>query len=120
VRKWALWTLTAGVLAASFFIMSATALLKQSFGPDDDVPAGIEALEQAVDRLEWNEAESAHRGLESAWERVRRRVQFVAEKDDIVRMRRTIDELRGSIAAQDRATAKVQIESLKSIWRGMR
>lgn len=120
--KWALWTLTAGVLAAAFFAMSSTALLKQPLGAADDVLAHIEALDRATDgpEVDWAQAETIRRSLKSAWERVRVRVQFVAEKDDIVRIGRTIDELKGAIYAEDLSMTKRQIESLKSIWASMR
>jgi len=122
VSKWALWTLTAAFIVFVFAAMSSTALLKQPFNPDEDVLAQIDALDQATSGkdLDWNQAESARKGLKSAWERVRVRVQFVAEKDDIVRFGRTIDELKGAISAEDLSMTKRSIETLRSIWHSMR
>lgn len=122
MKKWALWALTSGVLVAAFFVMSAAGVLKQPLSAADDVLAHIEALDRATDRPEpdWDQAEHIRRSLKEAWERVRVRVQFVAEKDDIVRIGRTIDELKGAIYAQDFSMTKRQIETLRSIWEGMR
>src|SRR5690606_33580449 len=102
--------------------MSATAWLKQPLMAGEDVLAHIEALDRSTDRQapDWVQAEAIRRGLKSAWEKVRLRIQFIAEKDDVVRFGRTIDELKGAIYAQDLSMTKRHIENLRSVWASLR
>jgi|GEM_PF-5530803 len=122
MRKWTLWILTAAFLALSFALMSSTAWLKKPLRPGEDVLALIDALDRATDvsGADWDEAESIRQELKAAWESVRLRIQFVAEKDDVVRFGQAVDELRGSIIARDLPSTKRTIENLRSVWHSMR
>lgn len=121
MRRWALYVLVSVLVAASFAAMASTPWLKQPFRPGEDVRTMIDALDSATeDPVDWERAASVRDELKSGWEAVRARIQFVAEKDDLVRFERTVDELKATLSVQDRATAKRQIELLRSIWESIR
>lgn len=122
MKQWVLYTIVAGVLVLFFVSMAATAWLKQPLNPNEDVMAFVNQLEKIITAPEkdWQRAELVRQQLKAAWQPVRFRLQFIAEKDDIVRFDRTVDELKASIAVHDVSLARHKIEFLKSIWGTLR
>lgn len=121
MKKWILYVCVGLMLIVTFGVLASTMWLKQPFRPDEDVAAIIAELQHELIRPnpDWRAIAETRDALRHAWDKVVRRVQFIAERDDILTFTRTTDELRASIIVQDVSMALHRLELLKSIWNEM-
>lgn len=114
-------TIALPVLALCLFIlvMASGSLLKRPFGFDDDVPGSIERMMQSVLNESWEQAGSDANNLITAWERVVRRVQFGAERDEINNLSKCLARLKGAIMARDKAGALMELNEAYKHWQDL-
>ncbi len=86
------------------FLMQSGNFLKQPFGNEEGVPAKLEQMIQEVQKENWDSALNHWDGLARDWDKVVKRVQFSAERNEINDFTVSIARLRGAIEAQDKSS----------------
>lgn len=109
------------IVAMALFIciMLSGSLLKKSFGQDDNVPQHINNIMKAVDNEVWEEASEEIEILDRAWKKVIFRIQFSSERDEINYLSTNIARLRGTIHAQDKSNALMELNEAFSHWKSV-
>lgn len=112
-------TIAIPVVTIAFFllIMLSTTFLKKPLGKDDNVPMAIEMLMNDVRKEKWEEANKKTDQLNNAWQKVVKRVQFSAERDEINSFTMNVARLRGAIMAKDKASALVELREAYEHWK---
>jgi hypothetical protein len=103
-------------LALFIFVMQSGNILKRPLGEDDNIPESIDDIIIAVNNDEWDEANGRLIGLENAWSKVVKRVQFSSERDEINMLSTSIARLRGAIEAEDKAGALMELYEAYNHW----
>lgn len=97
-------------------VMLSSKLLKKPFGSHDDVVAHIDDLIQIIDSENWEEAKIGIDKLDRAWNKVLKRVQFSAERDEIDFINTNLARLRGAIQAEDKVNALIELHAAYNHW----
>ncbi|MBM7646049.1 hypothetical protein JOD45_002274 [Scopulibacillus daqui] len=101
-------------------IMASSPLLKQPMGKNDNVEKYIKIVNRNIIDEKWTDAAKNQKQLKSAWEKVVRRIQFGAERDEMNDINKNIARLKGYIKANDKADALAELSELKNHWYNIR
>lgn len=104
-------------LALFICVMLSTGILKKPFGEDDDIPQTIEKVIQDINQDNWMEVNMDIEALEKAWNKVIRRIQFSAERDEINDISTSIARLRGAALAEDKVNSLIELNEAYHHWR---
>ncbi len=104
------------ILAVFVAAMNSAPYLKRSFGPHDDVPGLMAAVEAHVAAGRWDQARTDVERLIAAWETVTERIQFSVGRDKLTRISANLARLRGAVMAEDRAGALVELGEAWEQW----
>ncbi|QKS69954.1 DUF4363 family protein [Paenalkalicoccus suaedae] len=115
-RKILLYLIPTAFVIISLVIMTSGSWLKHSFTDSDDVSGYLSATSSFVVSEEWSEAVRNAEQLDSAWHEVLARIQYSVERDDLATITETIARVQGAIAAEDRASAMIEISLLERLW----
>lgn len=97
-------------------LMNAGPVLKRPLGQEDRLMAQLETTEQAVLAGDWAAAATAWEQVDRASALVVRRIQLMAERDEVQAFYQELARLRGSIQAQEAGAALGQISVLKGLY----
>src|SRR5690554_1185712 len=101
MRKFLIVAIPIVVLILFILIMHSGNILKRPLGQDDDIPQSINNMIEVVNNDSWEEASNRLKDLEKAWDKVVRRVQFGAERDEINKFYTCLARLQGAVMAKD-------------------
>lgn len=109
------------IAALLFFVlvMLSGDVLKQSLGKDDNIPQSIETVIQAVNRENWEAANQTTDDLEKVWDKVVKRVQYSAERNEINAFLTNIARLKGAIQAKDKSIALTELNEAYEHWKDL-
>lgn len=100
-------------------IMNSDKVLKQPLGQHDNVPLSIQLVLKDVENEKWYEANIKVDGLSRSWNKVLKRIQFSAEKDEINELNMNIARLRGAISSKDRSAAIIELSEVHENWENL-
>lgn len=115
-------------LGAIVVFLAGGAWLKRPFGPDDDIEAilagfdvlrGAESPAETWDAARWEEIGRLVDRLESAWQRVQRRIQFSVQIDDLLLFSEELQRLKAAVETRSRPLAWQSVRLLQAVWRRM-
>lgn len=106
-------------IALFILIMLSDNFLKKSLSTNDNIPVSIESIRKEVIKDDWAEANKKTDQLSNAWDKVVKRVQFSAEKDEINGFYKNIARLRGAIAAEDKSDALMELYEAYEHWENL-
>lgn len=107
------------LLAASVFALNSATLLKRPFGAHDDVQAKLQALSSLAAAGRWEQAGPAAAELRTAWQSVRRRVQFVTGTSETEFISMSLADVQGAVAGRDLAQFRVAERRLQTLWESL-
>ena len=107
------------IVTLIFFIivMLSGDILKRPLGADDNIPLCIETVVQDIKQENWETASQNTDKLNKVWEKVVKRVQYSAERDEIDDLSMSIARLRGAIQAEDKATGLTELSEAYEHWK---
>lgn len=111
-----------GVTLLLFFsvaVMTAGVVLKKPLTGDDDVLGIVASIERDIDRNDWAAAAARGSSLKKAWQKVRTRLLFSSEKEDIKKLDEKIEALLADLKSRDRASAYRQINLIRDGWKDL-
>lgn len=97
-------------------IMLSENYLKKPLNYDDNVPSSIEAVKKEVENDNWQEASIKADNLLNVWDKIVKRVQFSAEKDEIDGFYISIARLKGAISAKDKSNSLIELSEAYEHW----
>ncbi|MEA4884006.1 MAG: hypothetical protein VB144_10215 [Clostridia bacterium] len=106
------------VTLIAFFVavMLSAGILKRPTGTADDVEAWLSQVEERVIAERWDDALEGAERLASAWRKVAGRIQFSAERLDMLDFRTAIARATGSIKVRDGAGVVVELAEARALW----
>lgn len=117
MRKFLVLAIPIVTLALFIAIMLSSTYLKGPLTKDDNIPQVIEGIMDNVNNENWKEVEKDTRQLEGTWNKVTKRIQFSAERDEINFFNANIARLRGAIMAQDKSDALIELNEAYQHWK---
>jgi len=119
VKKFLIYAGTVAVLVFFSLIMLSGNILKKPLGSDDDIPGAIENMLEAVENGAWNDASEEIGSLESAWNKVLKRIQFGSERDEINQLSKSIARLKGALEARDKSGSLMELHEAYMHWENL-
>ena len=105
MRKFLVISIPIVTLALFVVIMLSGNYLKQPLSETDNIPQLVQILTNNLNDEKWEEAKNNTDKLSEVWDRIVRRVQFSAERDEINGFSMNVARLRGSIIAKNKANS---------------
>ncbi|GMQ59759.1 hypothetical protein AN1V17_41590 [Vallitalea sediminicola] len=93
--------------------------MKKSFGNQDDVEVLMQNINDDIVNSDWIKGLEDIDKLKDAWDKVRKRVQFSVERDDLMGIELSIARLNGSIRGENKVQSLIGYEELKSYWNNL-
>lgn len=103
-------------IAIFILVMLSDNVLKKPITNNDDIPKSINLVIKDIEEERWVEAKEKTELLSTSWQKVVKRVQFSAEKDEINRLDMNIARLRGAIMAKDKSNAFIELNEAYEHW----
>ncbi|MCY6370013.1 DUF4363 family protein [Clostridium ganghwense] len=97
-------------------VMLSGNFLKKPHNPSEDVIGYVTVLLDDVNTNNWTNAEDNVTKLESAWEKISRRIQFSVELIDIFDINNNIARLKGAVFAKDKANSLMELYQIQENW----
>lgn len=119
MKKFLIYAGTVAVLVFFSLIMLSGNILKKPLGSDDDIPGAIENMLEAVENGAWNDASEEIGSLESAWNKVLKRIQFGSERDEINQLSKSIARLKGALEARDKSGSLMELYEAYMHWENL-
>lgn len=119
MRKFFVISIPICTIALFILIMLSDKFLKKPFSNDDNIPFSIESVKVEIVNNNWEEAKKKTDLLSNAWDKVAKRVQFSAEKNEINGFYKSIARLRGAISAKDKTNAFIELNEAYEHWDNM-
>lgn len=119
MRKALVICLPIGTIIFFVLIMLSGSYLKMPIGKDDSITDLVQVLINNVNNEEWEEANYNTDKLSEAWDKIVRRVQFSAERDEINDFAVNVERLRGAIMAKDKGASLSELYEAHEHWRGL-
>lgn len=116
MKKTILFLIPVILLLIFILIMNTGPLLKHPWGNDDNVVKYLEETKAHVQQSRWDKAKGDADKLEKAWEKVKKRVQFGGERNEIDSLDISIARLKGFISAQEKGGALAELGEAKINW----
>lgn len=116
VKRILLYGSVAATMIIIFLFSASTNYFKKPFSPDEDVQLYITNLNKMVDRQDWAEADGELKYLENAWVKVRKRIQFTGEEDDIKRINEALFKLQALLRIKDVPGIKRELAIIEFGW----
>lgn len=119
MRKFLVISIPIVTIALFVLIMLSDKYFKKPMGNDDDIQASIESVKKEIEEDNWIEANKKTDQLSSAWDKVVKRVQFSAEKDEINGFYKNLARLRGAITSNDKSNAFMELNEAYEHWENL-
>lgn len=128
MTRWSLGIIIALSLAFFFALLAGGVWLKRPFDGDDDIDAilnefdmvrAAEVAGETWETSDWERAEQLVGRLESAWQKVQRRIQFSVQIDDLLLFSDELRRLRAAVEVRERPRAWESVRLMQAIWHRM-
>lgn len=116
MRRFLVISIPIATIAIFILIMLSENYLKNPLTGDDNIQASIESVRKEIEKDDWAEAGIKTEQLSAAWDKVVKRVQFSAEKDEINGFYRSIARLRGAVSAKDKSNGLMELNEAYEYW----
>jgi hypothetical protein len=116
MRKFIVIAIPIAALAIFVCIMISGSFLKKPFGKNDNVAQTIEIIIEDVSNEAWDEVVVEVDELDRAWKKVKKRIQFSEERDEINFITSNIARLRGAVSAKDKSDALIELNDAYNHW----
>ncbi|MEL7564821.1 MAG: DUF4363 family protein [Dehalobacterium sp.] len=103
-------------IGAIFLFAASTNYFKKPFSHDDNVQLHISNINSMVDKEDWAQAAKELKELETAWDKVVKRVQFTGEEDDIKKIYEALYRLQFMIKIKDLPGVKQELATIEFSW----
>ncbi|WMJ77409.1 MULTISPECIES: DUF4363 family protein [unclassified Sedimentibacter] len=97
-------------------VMLSDKVLKNPLTNDDNIPAVIDSIRDEIKKDNWAEASNKALQLTNTWDKITKRVQFSAEKDEINGFYKSLARLNGAIEAKDMSDAFMELNEAYEHW----
>lgn len=104
-------------IALSVLALNSGPLLKRPASSAEDIPARIEEISTMAVAARWGEAEALAGQVDEVWDRVRGRLAFSSDSEDLSRFSLSLAELRGALAARDEQQVRIIHRRLIALWK---
>ena len=119
MRKFMVISIPIFAIAIFILIMQSGSFLKYSLGGEDNIPQMIEEIIQDISKGHWEAANNKTYDLRKAWDKIVSRVQFSSERDEINDFTVSIARLEGTILAQDKSSAFMELKEAYEHWKDL-
>ena len=119
MRKFLVTTIPIVTIILFVLIMLSGNYLKKPLGNEEGLPQRIELLIQAVHQENWDSASNHREELEKYWDKVVRRIQFSAERDEINELTVSIARLKGAIETRDKSNSLQLLYEAYEHWKDL-
>lgn len=116
MKKIVMYLLPVIVLGCFIVIMTSATYLKEPTGDKDNIVKIIGEIKDDVNNEKWSDASEKGDSLYDAWDTVSKRVQFSAERNELLSGQTNIARVNGYIEAKDRAGVLSELSELKEHW----
>lgn len=116
VKRVMLYGLLAVFLVGIYFVSDSIDYLKKPLVGKDNVQQHMGALEKCLLDRKWGQAAQELKEIESAWNKVQKRIQFAGESDDIQKMDEMLVRMEAAIRIKSYDIANTDMASLKFHW----
>ncbi len=107
------------ILAVSLVIMNGGDYFKQARGNSDDVELHLSLAKTAVEEKQWGEATQRCQALTMAWKKIKPRIQYSVEKDEMNAIDVGLTRLYSYIRWQEQTEAWVELMEIESHWHNL-
>lgn len=111
------------VLTLALFVgvLAGGPWFKRPLDESEDIAALLGELDLIREaRVDWDEAERLTARLDTAWEKIQRRIQFSVQIDEMARFTDELARLRAAVETRSQPLAWQSVRLLQSIWERMR
>lgn len=116
MRQFWMYTIPLIILAGFIVFMNSGDFLKKPLIPGDNFSYYLKEVEQAVDREDWEAAQSYAEELAVAWAKVSPRIQFSVDKDEMKSITVGLARLQAFIEVQNRSQALGTAAEIREHW----
>lgn len=97
-------------------IMTTGGLLKKPFSSKDDVISYIEIMRKDINEEKWDKAGKDLSNIKTAWEIVKKRVQFSVERDEMILIDTNISRIEGALSERDKSFIIIELSEMQNHW----
>lgn len=119
MRKFLVITIPIVILTLFILVMLSDKHFKNPITGNDNIPLSIEEIRKEIEKDNWAETIKKTDNLSNAWDKVVKRVQFSAEKDEIDGFNKSLARLRGAITAMDKSNAFMELNEAYEHWENL-
>lgn len=119
MRKFLVITIPVVTIALFVFIMLSDKISKNPLTNNDNIPFSIAEVKKEIEMNNWREAKIKTDNLSKTWDKVVKRIQFSAEKDEINGFYKNISRLQGAIQAMDKTNAYMELNEAYEHWENL-
>lgn len=116
MRRFLIISIPIATIVLFVLIMLSDKVLKNSLNNDDNIPVSIESVRKEIEKDDWAKANDKVDQLTSTWNKVVKRVQFSAEKDEINGFYKNLARLQGAVDAKDKTNAFMELNEAYEHW----
>lgn len=116
MKKIVVYLLPVITLGCFIIIMTSAPYLKQPTGDNDNIVKIIAQIKEDVNNEKWAEASETAGSLYDAWDIISKRVQFSAERNELLNGQTNIARINGYIEAKDKAGVFSELSELRDHW----
>lgn len=107
------------VLALSLFVMNGYSYFSRPLGAADNVPVHFTALKISLEQQQWDQAAQQYLALDEAWYKIKPRIQFSVEKDEMISIDLGLARLGACIHLRDRTLAMIELSEIETHWQDL-
>lgn len=116
IKRVVVYTAAVLLLCGFAYVLQSGEIYKRPKGAEDDVLSHMQLLFSAIEEENWEKADRTLTDLQNAWGIVLPRIQYNADRDDIIRMDVQLARTRGAIMAKNKAAALTELSEAKFLW----
>ena len=115
-NKTLLYAIVGIILVFFILLMLSGTILKKPFSQDDDFNYHLNQIRLAITNDKWEKADNSLKDIEIAWGKVRPRVFFSADQDDIRLIDERIAMLKANVEVREKGLALETVAILQVSW----
>lgn len=117
--KIAYYTVVVLIMALCLAVMNGGHYLSKAHGDLDNVPRHVSQVKSALEGEDWDEANQHYQALKTAWQKIKPRIQFSVEKDEMNAIDFSLARLGAYIRWEDQTEAWVELSEIESHWKDL-
>lgn len=107
------------LMALCLAVMNGSDYLKKAHSDLDNVPLHLSQVKSAVEREDWNRANHDYLALKTAWQKIKPRIQFSVEKDEMNDIDFGLARLGAYIRWEDKTESWVEVSEIETHWKDL-